>query len=48
MDVEQMEKMICKKCGNEMKQHGKFKNIYYCINFQCKFYKILISLGSIK
>jgi len=37
-----MEKTVCKKCGQILRQHGKFKFIYYCNNKACKLYKSLI------
>ncbi len=43
MNADQMEKMICKICGDAMKQHERVNYIYYCINIFCKYYKLFIT-----
>ena len=37
-----MEKVVCKKCGQKLRQHGKYKFIYYCNNKFCNLYKSFV------
>jgi len=46
MDVDEMNKWVCKECAQPMTQHGRYNFIYYCNNILCKFYKTLVTKKS--